>query len=224
MSETILTPPIVWSSTSTAVAVLPPYNYILKSSNFSFNGNRNTWDTQYWHNQYAYSTNHWQQPNYQDHEPSYYANWIPALEDTYIYYGGDAATGASPAQTGLTEGYTDNTGGNSNGYKTHSGGNYFNGFVQFENHATDYPQNDNWEKNWKYIEIPNLEDNTQYTLSVFTLPIQSGSQYYSSDEYADGFYLMFHDDSDGKSWGTGYVTNWTNAQKSTRFYLSLIHI
>ena len=30
---------------------------------------------------------------------------------------------------------------------------------------------------------------------------------------------MFHDDSDGKSWTSNYSTNWTNAQKSTRFYL-----
>ena len=30
---------------------------------------------------------------------------------------------------------------------------------------------------------------------------------------------MFHDDSDGKSWANNYSTNWTNAQKSTRFYL-----
>ena len=83
----------------------------------------------------------------------------------------------------------------------------------------DYSATSDYGKSWKYIEIPNLEDNTQYTLSVFTLPISNSSTYYSSDEHSDGFYLMFHDDSDGKSWTTNYSTNWTNAQKSTRFYL-----
>ena len=44
---------------------------------------------------------------------------------------------------------------------------------------------------WKYIEIENLEPNTDYTLSVFAMPRDNNSTAYSSNEYADGFYLLF---------------------------------
>ena len=52
-SQIILTPQLVWSSTSTNVAVLPPYNYIRKSSNFSVissnSGASNNLESNYWH-------------------------------------------------------------------------------------------------------------------------------------------------------------------------------
>ena len=82
---------------------------------------------------------------------------------TPIYYGGDAGANV---QTGLTEGYTDNTGGNTYGYKTHSGQNYFNTFVQFEN---EYQMHQlALGEIWKYIEIPNLEDNTVYPFRIYS--------------------------------------------------------
>ena len=73
--------------------------------------------------------------------------------------------------------------------------------------------------NWKYVEIENLEPNTDYTLSVFAIPRDNNSTASANNEYADGFYLLFHDGSD-PSWSTNYNTNWNNVQKSTRFYLN----
>ncbi|MAW14797.1 MAG: hypothetical protein CMC25_00005, partial [Flavobacteriaceae bacterium] len=54
LSQTILQPELVWLGTSSNVNIKPPFNYIKKSSNFSFNGNYNTWDSSYWHIDYAH--------------------------------------------------------------------------------------------------------------------------------------------------------------------------
>ena len=194
---------------------MPPYNYVLKSSNFSFNGNRNTWDSNYWHIDYAY----YNTTSYFDHQ-TYNRPWIPTLDDTYIYFAGNS-TGATSAQTGLTEGYTDSSGGNQYGYKNVSATNYYNHLVNFYNEASNYSNGNVWERGWKYIEIENLEPNTDYTLSVFAMPRDNNSTAYSSNEYADGFYLLFHDGGNlAGQWTSNYTTNWNNAQKSTRFYLN----
>jgi uncharacterized repeat protein (TIGR01451 family) len=222
-SQIILTPQLVWSSTSTNVAVLPPYNYIRKSSNFSVissnSGASYNLESNYWHWDGSRRSNNL---NYYYHDNSYRYNYIPALDETFIYYAGNS-TGATPAQTGLTEGYTDSAGANTQGYKTHSGQNYFNQFIHFYQGASDPGSENEYTKTFKYIEIPNLEDNTQYTLSVFAFPRNSTDAAHM-DYYSDGFNLIFHDDSNGKSWnnssGNSYLnTNWTNAQKSERFYI-----
>ena len=46
LSQTILNPPIVWSSTSTNVSINPPFNYVRKSSSFSVNNNSYARDQQ----------------------------------------------------------------------------------------------------------------------------------------------------------------------------------
>ena len=57
-SQTILNPEVVWSSTSTFVAVPIPFNYVAKSSNFSYSGNRDySHDANYWHSDYAAHSN-----------------------------------------------------------------------------------------------------------------------------------------------------------------------
>ena len=88
----------------------------------------NNLESNYWHIDGS-RQQQWNWYNYFYHNNNY--SYIPALEGTYIYYAGNAATGANPTQTGLTEGYTDNTGANSFGYKTHSGSAYFNQFIRF---------------------------------------------------------------------------------------------
>ena len=213
--QTILNPEVVWSSTSTYVAVMPPYNYVLKSSNFFFNGNQNTWDSNYWHIDYAY----YNSTNYYDHQ-GYSRPWIPTLDDTYIYYAGNS-TGATPAQTGLTEGYTDSSGGNQYGYKIVSATNYFNHLVNFYNEASNYSNGNAWGMNWKYIEIENLEPNTDYTLSVFAMPRDNNSTGSAIMNTQMDFIYYFM--MEGIHLDSGLViihTNWNNAQKSTRFYLN----
>ena len=52
LSQTILNPPIVWSSTSTNVSINPPFNYVRKSSSFSVNNNsyaRDQQESNHWH-------------------------------------------------------------------------------------------------------------------------------------------------------------------------------
>ena len=74
----------------------------------------NNLESNYWHIDGS-RQQQWNWYNYFYHNNNY--SYIPALEGTYIYYAGNAATGANPTQTGLTVGYTDNTGANSFGYK-----------------------------------------------------------------------------------------------------------
>ena len=208
---TISNPELVWTDTSTGVSVSPPYNYVLKSSNFSYNGNNNTWDSNYWHIDHAY----YNSTGYYDHR-GYSRPWIPTLDDTYIYYAGNS-TGATPAQTGLTVGYTDSSGGNEYGYKVVSASNYFNHQINFYNQQS-YSSTGSYGKSWKYVEIENLEPNTDYTLSVFAMPRESGAMGSQNFEWSDGFYLLFHSAPANSSWSTNYSTNWSNVQKSARFY------
>ena len=223
LSQTILTPELVWSSTSSNVNIKPPFNYVKKSSNFSYISNSSggridyNRETSYWHDDgsrrsgYAGYGYYYQGPTYK---------FIPAIDDTFIYFAGPS-TGANSAQTGLTQGYTDSTGGNANGIINHNGQNVYNHFIRFYQSASNSSSFDLYQKQFKYIEIPNLEDNTDYTLSIFTYPYGGG---FSSNEIADGFFLIFHDDSNGKKWinsssDSNLTTNWDNAQKSQRLYL-----
>ena len=70
----------------------------------------------------------------------------------------------------------------------------------------------------KYSKIQNLGPNTDYTAICFCNAKRNNSSYFGFG-YDRGFFIVFHDDNNG-NWSTSYLTNWNNAQKSTRFYLN----
>ena len=96
---------------------------------------------------------------------------------------------------------------------------HYNHFIRLGNNY-NYSAGSNQERQWLYQEVEGLQPNTQYTVSVFAYPYSNG--YTGSATYNNGFQFVFHDgDSNSDNWGTfnnAYHSNWTNAQKSTRFY------
>ena len=90
---------------------------------------------------------------------------------------------------------------------------YYNSWMRLW--EDDSYNNDNEAKTWFY-EVSELEPNTEYTASVFVKPLNTNSSYFGFG-YDRGFFIVFHDDNNG-NWSTSYLTNWDNAQKSTRYY------
>ena len=85
-SLTISNPELVWSSTSTFVTVPIPFNYVAKSSNFSYHGNQNySHEANYWHSQYAYYNG---ANGVGTTEIDQYIDYsrVPIIPDTYIYF------------------------------------------------------------------------------------------------------------------------------------------
>ena len=230
-SQTILNPELVWSSTSTFVTVPIPFNYVAKSSNFSYSGNQNySHEANYWHSQYAASHG---ANGVGTTEIDHYIDYsrVPIIPDTYIYF--DTSSGASLANTAFPNTgiidmnqYIDDAGGfaryqvgnNSDGQMTYemnwNDQAYYNSWMRLW--EDDSYNNDNEAKTWFYEEVSGLEPNTEYTASVFVKPLNTNSSYFGFG-YDRGFFIVFHDDNNG-NWSTSYLTNWDNAQKSTRYY------
>ena len=215
-SQTIQTLELEFVGLSTPTTYNIPKNFIKRSAGFNFN----TYSNSYWHTLGSDLSS----------SIDYNGNQRLQPAEALVYFSTDS--GATLAQSGFSSDglqiLPQQTNNNilslktqtTPGFSNLNSSNYFNHFVRFRNYD-NYTEGSNNEKQWFYQEVEGLQPNTQYTVSVFARP-NEGAAYLGDATYNNGFQFVFHDgDSNSENWidaNGSYITNWNNAQKSTRFY------
>ena len=215
-SQTIQTLELEFVGLSTPTTYNVPKNFIKRSAGFNFN----TYSNSYWHTLGSDLSS----------SIDYNGNQRLQPAEALVYFSTDS--GATLAQSGFSSDglhiLPQQTNNNilslktqtTPGFSNLNSSNYFNHFVRFRN-DDNYTEGSNNEKQWFYQEVEGLQPNTQYTVSVFARP-NEGAAYLGDATYNNGFQFVFHDgDSNSENWidaNGSYITNWNNAQKSTRFY------
>ena len=215
-SQTIQTLELEFVGLNTPTTYNVPKNFIKRSAGFNFN----TYSNSYWHTLGSDLSS----------SIDYNGNQRLQPAEALVYFSTDS--GATLAQSGFSSDglqiLPQQTNNNilslktqtTPGFSNLNSSNYFNHFVRFRN-DDNYTEGSNNEKQWFYQEVEGLQPNTQYTVSVFARP-NEGAAYLGDATYNNGFQFVFHDgDSNSENWidaNGSYITNWNNAQKSTRFY------